>query len=413
MYTRILLILIGISILFPAFSQKEFKKGYIITTDFQRIDGYLANYGKENTSDKYVFRKNKKDNILKLNTNLVREFGYDDGEKFVMAEVLIEVSDSHIQNKNDSTEYTLKWLKKNAFLEIVFEGKLANLYYYNYNGLDNYYLQVKQGKLIPLIYKRYYVTPQSNNAYNQEEIVENNAYKETLFNLLKCKNGKIPKKNVEYTKRSLTDYLLKYHECNDASLYSVLYNSRSATRFNFKGSYFMNFMNFGINDGTTQYYDFPNKTGHSGGIEIEYLIPYNRYKLSLFIETLYQSYNGTYSDPDTHEPTTINYKAISIPLGINYNLHLDKNNLLYARVAVVPNIILNDSYISFYYPENRQEVNSPVNVYFGAGYSFKRFGIEYRYYTRQNLTGKLEVNTHDSDFDHMSLRVFFTFAKTK
>ena len=393
-----------------AHSQKEFKKGYIITPDFKRIDGIIANYGREHSSNKYVFTKSSKDSIFYLSPDSIREFGIDGGPRFIMADILIEVSDNKVENINDSTEFTLKWIKRKAFIQELFAGSLANLYYYNYNNIDKYYLQIKQGKLIPLIYKSYIYS--SNNNSIDHRLIENNAYKQTLFNLLKCKNGSKPKKNVDYTRKSLIDFLQKYHECNDAN-YTNKSETRSSTRFNFKASYFASFMNYGINDGATGYYDFPNQVSNTGGIEVEYLLPFNRYVLSLFVESSYQYYSGTFYFPYNPKEITVDYKVIELPIGINYYFHLNKNNHIYARAAAVVNFVLKDSYLSLYEDNNRFELNSPVNIYVGIGYNFKRFGIEYRYYTTQNITGLMEKNTHDSDLDHMSLRLFYIFARSK
>lgn len=393
-----------------AHSQKELIKGYIITPDFKRINGFIANYGREDSSDKYVFTKSGKDSIFYLSPDSIREFGTDGGPRFIMAEILIEVSDNKVENINDSTEFTLKWIKKKAFIEELFVGSLASLYYYNYNNIDQYYLQIKHGKLIPLIYKNYIYS--NNNSGFDHRIIENNAYKQILFNLLKCKNGSKPKKNVNYTRKSLIDFLQKYHECNDAN-YTSKIETTSATRFNFKASYFASFINYGINDGTTGYYDFLNKVNSTGGLEVEYLLPFNRYILSLFIESSYQYYSGTYYYPHNPKEITVNYKAIELPVGINYYFHLNKNNHIYARAAAVINFLLKDSYLSLYKDDNRYELNSPVNVYVGIGYNFKRLGIEYRYYTTQNITGLLEKNTHDSDLDHMAVRFYFIFARSK
>lgn len=392
------------------FSQKEFKNGYIINNNFQRIDGLIANYGSENSSESYVFKEFKKDSIIYLSLNNVREFGVENSKRFVLANILIEVSDSKVEDKADSTEYTLKWDKKNTFIEVLLKGDLATLYYYNYKGIDNYYLQIKKGRLIPLIYKRYLV---KTNNQSTSEFIENKAYKDVLKNTLKCKDGNNPARYVNYSKKSLIEYLKKYYECNN-SKYTIFHTSKSATRFNFKAAYLVNYTNFGVNDGTAsaRYIDFANKTIHSFGLEVEYMIPFNQYQLSIFLESNYQYFSGTHiNEFDNNKITTVNYKDIEIPIGLNYYVVFNSNSRLFFRAAVIPNIVLDDSSITF---GNRHEkLDSPVNAYIGIGFSYKRVSIDYRYYTTQNLTVSIPETANDSDFDHMSIRVAFTFAKLK
>jgi len=393
------------------YSQKEFKTGYIITKDFELVEGLIANFGEEDSSNKYVFKKSKKDSLLYLNTNNVREFGIRNQKKFVLAQILLEISDSQVLDSNDTTEYTLKWMKKNAFLEILIEGESTTLYYYYNSGVDNFYVQMNKSKLIPLIYKQYSVLNTHNNDFTTE-FVENNTYITTLKNLLKCPNENSAVKKVSYTRKSMVNFIKKYFECNNEK-YTVYYEGKPSTRFNFKLAYLLTFTDFGANNGTTEYFDFTNGVNHTFGAEIEYMIPFNKYRWSVFVEADYQFYKDTYIHPYTNIPTSIDYKVIEMPVGISYHIHLNHSNSLFLRAAIIPNIVLDDSYIAFYTPGNKYDLDGPVNAYVGAGYAFKRFAIEYRYYSTQNLTESMDKNTHDSDFDHMSLRVSFTFAKTK
>ena len=175
----------------------------------------------------------------------------------------------------------------------------------------------------------------------------------------------------------------------------------------------MNFTDFGVNDGTAsaRYIDFTNKTTHSFGLEIEYLIPFNQYQLSLFMESNYQYFSGTHINNDNNKVTTVDYKAIEMPIGLNYYVVFNSNSRLFFRAAVIPNIVLDDSYITF--STHKEKLDSPVNAYIGIGFNYKRLSIDYRYYTTQNLTVTMPETANDSDFDHMSIRLSFTFAKSK
>ncbi len=404
MRIKTFILLIG---LFPflLFSQVGFKAGYIINTNHQRIECLIANYGVDNSSMKYVYKLFKKDSLKKINIKNVEGFGIDNSRKFTRAKVMLEISDDRITQLSDTIR-GLRWIEKYVFLQVLIEGKFASLYSYFEEGNSHFYYSSLNTSIEPLIYKKYYLAVAPH--YPTSMII-NNTYKKQLKKNLICADGDISIKNLSYNKKKLIEYFKAYYKCNWTDYQA--YDKINKSKFKLKIAFIINQSSFRINDGQIDFYQFPAKINYSMGLEAEYLIPFNRYKWSLFAEANYQYYKSNFSEPNLNSECTINYQFIEIPLGLNYYIILNENHRLFIRTAIVPNFIVGDSYMSFYNPENRYELTSSLNVFVGGGYCYRRLGIEFRYYSVRNITQNLYLR--GSEFSQISLRLKYSFAQSK
>jgi hypothetical protein len=168
----------------------------------------------------------------------------------------------------------------------------------------------------------------------------------------------------------------------------------------------MNRTTFQIDD-YLDHYNFGKDISFSGGLEMEYLIPHNRYKLSLFAEGNFYYRHSSIYDANLDLTTEIHFQSIEIPLGVNYYFILKKDRKLFLRAGVAPGFYAGDSYMMFYNENNKYELNNVTSFFVGGGYRFKRLSLEYRYYTKQNITQN--VYRRSSDFTRMTFMLKFSF----
>ncbi len=393
----LLLLVLLPSLLFP---QVVFQPGYIITNDHQKKTCQIANYGSEHTSGDYYYRFARKDSAVKIDIRYIEAFATGN-KKFYRAKVLLETSPSHLTT--DSVP-PLRWEEQYVFIQKLFEGELASLYFYDDAGVFHFFLGLPDQPLIPLIYKRYVVQLTPNEP---SSILENNHFREQLEEKLSCPALKEDLDKLSYTRKQMIRYFQDVHDCRHAK-YKV-YEHVDRGKLNFKASLLLSLSDFTFDDNLdfTARPDFGHQSTFSGGMEMEYLIPHNRYKLSLFAEANYVYYHASLPDPVSGQSMDIHFQYVEIPLGLNYYFILKNEHKLFLRAGVVPGVFAGENYLRLYSEENRYELNMVTTVFVGGGYRFKRLSLEYRYYTKQNQLQ--DVYRYNSTFTRMAFVMKFSF----
>lgn len=401
-FTKIVLIFILIPSALSA--QGGFQKGYIINTSHQKVECLIANYGSENSSMNYVYKFSKKDSLRKIDITNTEEFGINKTKKFIRYKVLLEVSPERITQISDTAK-GLQWVEKYVFLQVLVEGEFATLYYYFDEGIDRFFYSTLNTPVEPLIYKKYYlaVTP-----YHPTSILLNNTYIKQLKENLICPDNIDLTKHLAYNKKKLIGFFKSYYECNWADYH--VYEKLNKSKFRMKAAFILDRSSFFIHDGQLEYYDFPVKTAYSGGLAFEYLIPFNRYKWSLFAEVNYHYYRSTIFEPALDSETSIHYQFIEVPFGISYYFILNKNHKLFIKPGVSPNFNTGDAYISFYRQDNKDVLIPEMNAFIGGGYNYKRLSLEFRYYSKKNITQ--DLYQRGSEFSQISFLFKYTLFQT-
>ena len=147
-------------------------------------------------------------------------------------------------------------------------------------------------------------------------------------------------------------------------------------------------------------------------MEAEYIVPFNNYVWGVFTEANYLSYETDQIvfddkvDPALSDEYRIDYKSIEIPVGLSYNINLNKNQRIFFKAAYVPHFILGSSYIAFS-ASHKEKFSTSSRLLMGVGYNFQNLGIEFRYYTPLNITQN--IYKRGSNFTQLSIRVSYSF----
>src|SRR5690606_16806217 len=106
-----------------------------------------------------------------------------------------------------------------------------------------------------------------------------------------------------------------------------------------------------------EHYNFSDKTIFAGGAELEYILPFNNNKWSLFINPNIQFYKNNYKQ-DVYE-ADINYKYLQIPVGVRHYMYLNNKSGIFINAAYVFSGNLNSEMIY-----SRREI--PVTIANGS-----------------------------------------------
>ena len=389
-------------------AQMKFVDGYIVTNNHKKTNCLIRNSGNAESLMNYEYKLKDNKQIQKIELVKIEEFGIENELKCIRALIKIDVSPDRINQLKDTVK-SPDWEEGHAYLKILVAGKLASLYSYFDEGKTLFFYSSGNSAIEPLYYKesRLEITPGI-----AEQIVTNNTYQNQLMQNMACgEPNKV--RNISYTKKSLVQYFINYHNCRAADFVVPKSGQINKGSFRLKLGTSLNQIKMKAQD-----YSDASKIAFSPekslgiGAEAEYLLPFNNYKLSFFAETNYYSYETKYSDNvfnSSHEGYIIDYKTIEFPFGITYYLNINQNQKLFLRGAFVPNFIMASSYIAFH-ADSHYSFASASRLLLGIGYNYRRINAEIRYYSNQNITQN--IYKRGSELSQISLRISYTLFQT-
>ncbi|MFL9843668.1 outer membrane beta-barrel protein [Flavobacterium rhizosphaerae] len=376
-------------------STAQDKKGYYITNNNQRIDGYFEEDSNFNNASYIQFKPQGQDKFTKLNQDDIIELGVDNELKMVKKTVNIDISGTSDSNLSQYKDPSLQ--EKELFLTVLLEGD-ASLYYTSYNSNTRFFYEVTSKKipLQQLINKRY--------VYNGK-ILQNNAYREQLFDALKCNNTADIKNflNIEYNEKDIKPLFMSYNTCVNADYasYSEIKKSKTIYKYGVLAGLYNTTFNV---EGLKPEVDDTNSLAFGIGGEFSAEFPKQNFglyvrgeveKLSQDAETnlqidAYRSNKTSYS---------IDMYLYDVSVGGRYFFKINKSSKLYADLALVVTFpseknfeLLSTTtydYEGDIYTNNNDKtfsISTGLSLNFGAGYIFNdKFAAELRYETNRDL----------------------------
>ncbi|WP_284652388.1 hypothetical protein [Flavobacterium terrisoli] len=301
-----------------SFAQDAFEKGYYINSKGVKVEGYLqiVNFENINATEKLTFKKDLKEEVVKLSTDEIVEFGVGEELKFQKATFQMDDMSFH---KDFTYQKELQLKTVTLFLNVLIEGE-ATLYSYDGgNDLKYFYsLKSKGSSISQLTYKKY---------ISGETIKENNDYKETLFKEVKCESQTFNEYvSLKYEKEKLLPIFEKFNKCNNSDF--KVYKNK------FEKKVDINIIAMvGVNRFDSEFFGF----GFGG--EFEVVTPSE--KLSFFGKLKFESVNAEFRDShysamDFNLNENIydaNYKAFDLIFGIRYTFKINNNHKIFVSGA--------------------------------------------------------------------------------
>ncbi|WP_262732580.1 hypothetical protein [Gaetbulibacter sp. NE] len=382
------------------FSQINFEKGYIINSSSGKILCFIKNEGWVNSPDKILYKLDmSSDKVFEGDLSNIKEFGFKSNVKYVNRLVNVDLSSNLINklSKNREPNFVLK----QVFLKQLIDGK-ANLYEYRSSKVTRYFISLSLDEIIPLIYKRYKV--------NVTQIAENVSFKSQLYENLKCSSGELSTlRKMDYYYKDLMEYVGAYNLCETGENIELIdLNRKNQFLLNVKAGAFLSTMSVdyrasgftaNVNSGK-----FDNRFSPRFGLELEYMLPFNKNKWSLFVEPSYQSFNssgvtdlnGTLNSQDIN----IEYSFVEIPVGVRHYMYLsNKDSRLFFNLAYV---VVADFGGELEYSENLNlDIKSRPNLLFGFGYNLNKVSLEFRIATSRNIVS--EYSSYSTDYKNIGI----------
>ena len=377
-----------------SFGQIKYEKGYLITSQGERVECLIKNKDWKNNPSEFNYKLSDSSTPQEGNLTSVKEFGIYNYSKFIGADVEIDRSSAQATGLVGNAEPL--WSQERLFLRVLLDGK-AKLYSYDNSGGRKFFYSMTDTAIYQLVYKKFRINFLAKNTMGQElsPIAENSTYKDQLLENLKCSTGKLESvDNLTYITEDLERYFRSYNRCMGDTINEM--NKQT------KKSYFNLKITPGINSSSVSMplanrllaYEFKRTEGFSLGLQFEMVIPYHKNKWAIVFEPTFQYLNSEAENGITN----IKLRAIEFPMGLRYYFNLNDHTRFYLNGFYNSNFAINFKSRIELYPNMNFGISPSGNWAFGGGIEHKRFSFETRYYTERNLKPLENIDALYSSF---------------
>jgi hypothetical protein len=365
------------------FSQISFEKGYFINNSGQKIECLIKNFDWKKNPKEFEYKSSESDNIIKENILSVKEFGIYNVSKYLRSTVNIDRSSKVFGQMSTIKEPIFK--EEQLFLKVLVEGK-ASLFKYVDDNLVRFFYKTDDLVIDQLIYKKFKT---KNN-----QIVTNDMFRQQLLNDLRC--GSVTTNDfytLNYNDNRLIESFIKYNQCSNSE-YKSFEKKIKEDFFNLSLKVGLNNSSLDLQSSRAAFAnrntEFGSQTGFKIGLELEYILPFNKNKWSIYLEPTYQKYDAeeellnipTATIP-IDDKITVNYASIELPIGVRHYMFLNNNSKLFINAALI--FDLSSSKFDFERLPDL-EVRGDNNLTIGLGYKYQdRYSLEFRYATTRDL----------------------------
>lgn len=397
---KLLLFFFAMVLIFKSFAQIKFEKGYYIDSTDQKIDCLIKDMEWQSNPTYFKYKLSKDDEVSTAAIEMVKEFGFANGSKYVRRKVNIDISNVNYDRLEMGKDPIFR--EKEIFLKTLIEGK-ASLYLYKKENFIRYFYKTENTTIKQLVYRKY------KTSYTK--VKENSQFKHQLMTELKCNTITIKEINqLEYEQESLLDFFEKYNNCDNGADVKIYEKpKKDAFYLNFRPRINQNSLSIQNEISATRDVDFGSKTGFGFGLEGELILPVHKNKWSIPFELVYQNFMSE-SNTENGLLAFANYNSIEIPIGLRHYFFLSKNSKIFVNTSYIFDYVINSS-IDYKRPDNSDpsflEVESRGNIAFGAGLKlYDKLSVEMRYQTNRQILGGYAF--WDSDYRTVSLIVGYS-----
>ncbi|WP_428228532.1 outer membrane beta-barrel protein [Flavobacterium sp.] len=366
-----------------SYSQVVFEKGYFINNNDQKTECLIKNLDWNSTPTEFQYKLDEQDQPITTNLQQVKEFAISNESKYERYTLNADLSSDNF-NEVDYSKVP-KFKEEKIFLKVLVQGK-ANLYEYSKNNLTFYFFKTDTIPVNQLIYKTYKVS--------EDQVAKNKQYKQQIWMALKCDNITLKDiENLNYKRNELINLFVKYNECNNSEFTNFDKKEKGKNSFHLSIRPGIKNSNLYVSNSYTsdRDRDFGNKLGFRIGLEVEYVLPFNKNKWALIIEPTYQSYKTERVDYGDKK-SEVNYQSIELPIGIRHYIFLNNNSKIFINAQYTIEAAFNsEAKILFNsYIVDEPKVDPQVGFAVGAGYNFKKkYSAELRY-SNKSIIGNHE-----------------------
>jgi hypothetical protein len=380
-------------------AQTEYEPAYFINRSGERIEGFIKNLDWKNNPDRFRFKTSLEAQAEAKMLPQVKEFGFKDGMKYIYAKVEIDRSSINLQSLDRNRNP--KWSLEEVFLKVILEGK-ASLYVFRDGDLILYFFRKDNGSLKQLVHKFYIKSNSEEDGESYQKRAENNDFRQQLSTQLPntCIKDSRSLMNLEYRKKELQEYFKRYNDCFSSVSTTYEYKREDLIRAKLllgvnRSSLYVNIFTGDNNP------DFSPQVALNVGFELEYRLPFNKNKWSIFIQPSYSNYSQEFENPNSifSSRSTVSYNYIAVPMGFRYYQFLSSEHQIFIDAAYAGFNTFNSQL--FTARRGFLDMKSTFTAQFGMSYQYKKWSFEFMYLLNRDLINS--YTTFDSEFQNMSL----------
>jgi hypothetical protein len=362
---------------FTGFAQINYEPGYYVDNSGGKVQCLIKNIGWKNNPVYIDYKMTEGDEPRQRVIDNTAEFSVG-SYKFKRYTVNIDRSSNEVEKLSDTREP--EWRKETLFLKVLVEGK-ATLYQYEDNNLTKYFYSTGSHTTAEqLLYREYSVA---------QVIYENSAFRQQLYNLMKDKTQDANEfKNVKYRASDLISLFLDYNKGSGQETVNLA-EKQDQGKVNFKitpgaGLAFLSVTHAAGGAGNATEYKADAAPVYRIGVEVEYVMPFNRNKWSIFADPNVQFYSHSGTDKVTYFSYTVTntfeteYNFIELPVGFRHYMFLNNKSKIFIDATFSLALNLGSPYIK-YNTADPLPISKSSNIGLGAGFSYQRYSAELRY----------------------------------
>lgn len=400
-------------------AQTKFEKGYYITLNGTKIDGFIKNSDWKNTPNSIEFKSNLEDNAIQINATQISEFEIENKLKFKRFNLNIEkssVTPGQLSNNGKTPIFN----KENLLLKVLIEGK-ASLYHFYENGVEKFFYSTDKKEVEQLVFLSYLADVDDirimkdrgiDNIIPNSTILYDRTYRKQLNENVNCGNSRDEISKLGYSKTTLENFFKKYNECENSEFKK--FESGNKSTFRLKASIISNFGSVDLKRYNSDAYsaNFGNSVSFGYGFEAEMVLPFNNNKWSLIIEPSYNNYKSSktlyneWSLSINNQEVNIEYTYIQVPIGIRHYFYLNNNSSIFINALYTAKFKMGDSSVKYSYTTSANAGIFPSlnNFAFGVGFNYKKYSIESRLFSNTQLLSTGNQN-NKADYKNISINL--------
>lgn len=358
-------------------AQITFEKGYFVDNSNNRTECLIRNIEWNDTPSEFEYKLSENDAVQTKKDFEVAEFSFGN-TKFISTNVDMDFSGDRTTNLTSTKNPEFKNVR--IFMKLITDGK-AKLYHYGKNDLQRYFYSVNDGEVQQLVYKRYYPD------HYKLDIAKNNLFRQQLWTDVKCAETQMSDvEKLAYTNAELVKYFESVNKCNGSAVVAKT-ETKAKGSINLKGSVMFGRHKLGFDRPSLTSHTFENKSYVAFGAEFEWIVPFWNNKWGVIVEP---SFGHSYESDESNG--TFNYTAdlkyFHIGAGFRHYFFLNDNSKIFLNATLNYDGIAGKSQMAFTESNHVYEPlefgGNSITPAMGAGFNFKKFFLEFRYYPESN-----------------------------
>ena len=372
------------------FAQIQYEKGYYLTNNGEKVEGYIENKDWKYTPESFSFKSsfNSKEKIISIKNSKL--FAFENSKVFEKFTVKIDTSKTQLKNLN--TDRNPHYNEKTVFLELLVEGD-ANLYSNNStNFKKKYFFKTSTNTITQLVFKEYIIKKSNNGT---PSVAKNNYFKQQILNNLKCEIIDLNRVNsLSYKKKNLVRIFEDYNKCKDEN-YNPYYEDKKNSHniaLSIRPGLTYSSIDFTYIDDLNAKFD--TEIGYRIGFELEYILPFNNNKWGIIIEPSYSQYDSRiflkdsndYTYIDNSQNIEITYNSLGLQAGLRYYFFINNKASIFINGTFYQQFSASNSNLEIQHSRNFSIYKSTNNLAAGVGFNFNRkIALEINYSNRELL----------------------------